>query len=581
MNWLKNFLVTDNLILLIFLIFIITVAAIIFVLNLIQNKRKKELKKILENLEYEKNVIDSAPINPELDKVASILKNEQLSLTFKEWKKRLENIKNYQIPKLTDMIIEADYSLSSMDYKSATYKLAKLEIELYKVRANSDLLLNEIKAITTYEEKAREIMTKLKARYRELFSLFNETRIEYGDFEKIVLLQFENIAKRFEDFENLMDNNEYSEVNKITQAIEDMLKHMEVLTEEMPVIVLTATHILPKRIKEVEDTYNKLVRTGYPLDYLNVEYNVSEANKKIEDVLGRLRVLNLEDAMFELKVLLEYFDSLFNDFEKEKRFRSTYEETLVTFENKLEKINKLVDDIFMQIEDIKNLYNLSKADIELLNNIRIELNHLNENYKVLISHTGNNTFPYSKLSKELEALVLVLNSIEDRLDNSLEAIGSMREDEVRARQQLEEIKAILKDAKAKLRDYNLPVIPKSYHVELNEANLAIKEIIRELEKKPITISVLNTRVDTARDLVLKIYNTTREMLKNASFAEMAIVYGNRYRTSVADLDKHLSYSEALFFKGEYQKSLEITINSLNRIEPGIYEKLQDLYGDER
>ena len=34
--------------------------------------------------------------------------------------------------------------------------------------------------------------------------------------------------------------------------------------------------------------------------------------------MDRLKVLNLEDSLFELKVLLDYFDSLFNDFEKEK-----------------------------------------------------------------------------------------------------------------------------------------------------------------------------------------------------------------------------------------------------------------------
>lgn len=581
MNWIKDIFMTDNLILFIVTIFIVSVVIIILVLNLIQNRRKKELKKILDNLEYEKNIIDSAPINPELDKVEAILKNEQLGLTFNEWKKRLENIKDSQIPKLTDMIIEADYSLSSMDYKSATYKLAKLEIELYKVRANSELLLNEIKAITTFEEKSRKVITELKVRYRELFNLFNETRIEYGDFENTVVLQFENIAKRFEDFEKLMENNHYGEISKITQAIEEMLKHMEVVTEEAPVIVLTATHILPRRIKEIQDVYDQLIRSGYPLDYLNVEYNISEANKKIDDVLTKLRVLNLKDSLFELKVLLDYFDTVFNDFEKEKRFRVSYEETVESFKLKLEKINTLVEDIFVQIDDIKNIYNLSQDDIQLLNGVRDELKQLNHDYKVLVSHTGNNTFPYSKLSKEIEGLVTKLTSIENRLDNSLDAIGSMREDEVRARQQLEEVKAILRDAKAKLRDYHLPVIPKSYYTELNEAGLAIKEIVRELEKKPITISVLNTRVDTARDLVLKIYNTTKDMLKNASFAEMAIVYGNRYRTSVADLDKHLSYSEVLFFKGEYQKSLEITINSLNRVEPGIYEKLQNLYGDEK
>jgi septation ring formation regulator len=554
---------------------------IIGILNIIQNHKNKKIKKLLEKLEVEKNIIDSTPITPELSKIESFLKNEKLEIMYNDWKDRLNNIKNNQIPKLTDMILEADYSLSQMDYKATLYKIAKLEMEIYKVRTNSEFLLEEIKQITTSEEKNRAIITNLKSKYRELYQKFNESKLEYGEIEKSVSLQFENIARRFEDFEKFMENNDYTEVTQIIKAIDDMLKHMGVVIEEAPAIVLTATNILPKKIKDVEETYNKLVDSGFPLDYLNVEYNVSEASKKISDVMGRLKVLNLEDSLFELKVLLDYFDSLFNDFEKEKINRNLYEETNNSFNVKLNKINGLVDDIFAQLEDIKKIYNLSNDDIKLLNGVREELKGLNADYKVLMDHTGNNTFAYSKLTKEIEILVVKLVNIEDRLDNSLDAIGSMKEDEVRARQQLEEVKLILKDSKGKMRDYNLPIIPKTYYTELNEAGAAIKEIVRELDKKPITISVLNTRVDTARDLVLKLYSTTKEMLKTAMFAEMAIVYGNRYRTSVADLDKNLTYSEILFYKGDYQKSLELTINALNKVEPGIYDKLLNFYESEK
>ena len=172
-----------------------------------------------------------------------------------------------------------------------------------------------------------------------------------------------------------------------------------------------------------------------------------------------------------------------------------------------------------------------------------------------------------------------LSSIEDKLDMSLNTLGSMKEDEVRARQQLEEVRNILKEAKNQIRGYNLPVIPKSYFTELKEAQAAIKEIVKELNKKPITIDVLNTRVDTARDLVLKLYAKTKEMMKTAMFAEMAIVYGNRYRSTGEEVNKNLTYAEVLFYKGEYQKSLELTINSLNRIEPGLYQKLLEFYGN--
>ncbi len=571
----------DSITLIFVTLFFVSVIVIVVTLNLIQGNKNKKYKKRLEELEVEKNQIESAPIMPELSKIESFLKNDKLEAMYHEWNDRLTEIKKEQIPKITDMLLEADYSLSKMDYKSTLYKIAKLEMEIYKVREGSEFLLNEIKEITTSEERNRAIITKLKATYRELYQKFTDTKAEYGEIANSVSLQFENIAKRFEDFERAMENNDYTEVTQIMKAIDEMLKHMSVVIEEVPGIVLMADSILPKRMKEITDTYQAMTKAGYPLDYLNVEYNVDEANKKISDILDRAKVLNLEDSLFELKVLLDYFDSLFADFEKEKVNRGIYEEANAAFKNRLEKMNRLIADIFAQIDDIKKVYNLSSDDLSLLSEVREELKSLNGDYKVLVDHTGNNTFAYSKLTKEIEVLVNKLASIEDRLDNSLDAIGSMKEDEVRARQQLEEVKSILKDSKNKIREYNLPVIPQSYFVELNEAQAAIKEIVRELDKKPITISVLNTRVDTARDLVLKLYGTTKEMMKTAMFAEMAIVYGNRYRTSVEDLDKNLTYSEILFYKGEYQKSLELTINCLNRVEPGIYDKLLNLYGNEK
>jgi len=173
-----------------------------------------------------------------------------------------------------------------------------------------------------------------------------------------------------------------------------------------------------------------------------------------------------------------------------------------------------------------------------------------------------------------------MNQALEKLDKSINVIGSMHDDEVRARQQLDEVNILLKDAKSQIRNYNLPVIPNSYYIELREASEAIKEIVKELDKKPLAIEILNTRVDTARDLALKLFGKTKEMVKTAMFAEMAIVYGNRYRSTEIELDKNLNYSEVLFNKGEYKKSLELSINSLNKIEPGIYEKLLDFYSEE-
>ena len=182
---------------------------ICIILAMQKSNKKNKYKKMLEDLEYEKNQIASSPVGPELAKVESYLKNEKLEVMYNDWQERLEDIKETKIPKITDMLIEAEYSISQTDYKSAMYKIAKLEMEIYKVRTKSEFLLDEIKELTTSEERSRALITKLKSRYRELFEKFIDTKSEFGDMAPSIELQFENISRRFEDFENIMDKNKY------------------------------------------------------------------------------------------------------------------------------------------------------------------------------------------------------------------------------------------------------------------------------------------------------------------------------------------------------------------------------------
>ena len=315
----------NQIILIMITIFTVATGLIIFVLYFIQNKQNQKLKEVLEKLEIEKNMIDSSPIVPELSKVEAFSQNDKIDHLYKDWSERFDSIKNIQIPKITDMLLDADYSLTKMDYKGTLYKVAKLEMEIYKVRTNSELLLKEIKEITNSEEKNRNLITILKGQYREMYQKFLDIQNECDPINKAIALQFENISKRFEDFERIMEQHEYTEVGGLVKAIEEMLKHMSVVLEEVPTIILLTTNILPKRIKEIEDTYQYMTKKGYPLDYLNVEYNIEEANKKISDILDRTKILNLEDSLLELKVLTRYFDSLFTDFEKEKNARIEYE----------------------------------------------------------------------------------------------------------------------------------------------------------------------------------------------------------------------------------------------------------------
>ena len=65
------------------------------------------------------------------------------------------------------------------------------------------------------------------------------------------------------------------------------------------------------------------------------------------------------------------------------------------------------------------------------------------------------------------------------------------------------------------------------------------------------------------------------MVKSALLSEYAIVYGNRYRSSKTQINEGLVKAENLFFQGDYKKSLELSITTLDMVEPGIHKKILD------
>lgn len=566
-----------NISLLIVTYIVIAIVLIIVVLSLMKKKKEKNYNDKIMKLETEKNLISSTPILSELSKVEEIIKTEKMEEKYKEWQDRFENIKKINVSKITDMIVELDVA---ENVKEKRILFAKTELEIYKARNSADNILKEINDITLSEEKYRGIVTKLKNKYRELQTEFQEHKVDYEDVSEPIELQLENIETMFLNFEKSMEDNEYSEVVHIVKALDNLIEHLSVVIEEVPNLLLMANHLIPHRVLEIKDINATMIKKGYALDFLNVDYNIEETNKQVKLILERIKVLDLTDCMFELKTILDYLDSLFTKFEEEKKARREYEELEEGFAKKIKKTDKVVKDIYKQIDDIKNMYDLTDEDVTAIDDVNKRLLAINIDYKDLQESINNRKDSYVHYVKEIEILIIKLKELEEDLDVSLKSLGSMYDDEVRAREQLEEIQEFLKQSKSVIRSYKLPIITNNYFVELSEANEAILEIIKELEKKPITIKTLNTRVDTARDLVLKLYNTTNEMIKDAKMSEIAIVYGNRYRSNMPEIDSGLNNAGMLFYKGKYRQALDTAIQTISFIDSNVERRVKEIYDEQ-
>ena len=564
----------DNDIILLFVTYYaITVVSIILILNLIQYLTKKNLKNEVKLFDIKKNEIIDGDILSELSKVETLSKTETIKEKYEIWKSEIDKIKEDLDSFVNDMIIDADFLVERKDYKDYLEKKIKIELKLIEAKELKDRVFNEIKEITLSEERNRSLITDLKTKFREIVHMFISSKDSFIPIDKQIEMQIETIEKKFHEFEYAMESQDYIIANKLVEVIDTLIKHLNTIVEEVPPAVVMAETIIPKRLLEIKSTYENLTKRGYQLDYLNIEYNIDEINKKITDIMSRLRLLNLEDVLFELRTILEYTDSVFNDFEREKLARKEYEESVTIFKSKIKKINDIMNKLYGRVVDAKYNYKLSEEQIRELNFLSEELGMLDEDFDKLYDTTKTTSFPYTRLNKELELLIIKLSKEEEKIDEYMQSIGNMQEDEKRAREQLEDMSELLEGCKSKIREFKLPLIPNLYFIELKEAIEAIREVNKELDRKPINIDVLNTRVDTARDLVFKLNNTTNEIVKSAMYAENAIIYGNRYRSKKQYIDEGLNKAELLFIRGEYKKSLELVLNTIDIIEPGIYKKL--------
>ena len=556
------------------IILIVLLAVFIVVLKYVFKKnRRKNIMNSIDRLGIEKNMIMSSSLITELEKAKKLVNNKKTEKEVEGWQERFDTLEKKDMSKLTDALVDIETLCINKAYDEAEEKIAQVEKDLLHTKAKSAKLLGEIKELTESEDRNREAITKLKSIYREVVFKYNKNKSDYSGVSSRIELQFENIDKLFSAFEVSIQNKEYEELGKIVKVLDDMINNISVVIEEAPTIVIMSTMILPKKMNDIKNISTRMTRDGYNLEYLNIDYNIEETNKAIEEIMDRLNILDLQDSIFDLKTLLDYFEGLYGDFDAEKRGKKEYERGIINITERISKVSSIVRNLYSEIDNIKDTYDLSEDEVKVIDDINKDLIEVKDSFKLINDRTLSKVMPYSKLANECELVAVNLSKVEEKLETTLKNLGSLKEDEARARDQLFEIKNIINNSKYKIKDYNLPVIPDSFFVELKEAYDAVKEINVEIEKKPISIKTLNLRVDNARDLALKLYQTATKTVNDAVNAENAIVYGNRYKSSNKEVEESLKASSKAFYKGEYEDSLKIVLDALNIVEPGISKRL--------
>ena len=108
---------------------------------------------------------------------------------------------------------------------------------------------------------------------------------------------------------------------------------------------------------------------------------------------------------------------------------------------------------------------------------------------------------------------------------------------------------------------------------MDQADHYIEQLTGLLEQTPINIQVVSSILQEALDFIYKLYNNVNNVVGTVVMVENTIVFGNRYRSTYADIDSELTRSELCFRNGEYTQALTTAIATIEKIHPGNYESM--------
>ena len=102
----------ENILLVTITTIIIAVIIVVTTLLIIKKIKSDKYKKEVERLDIERNQIVGIPILSEISKVRDLVKTDNLKEKLNEWDTTFKLIKDDRVPKISDLLAEADFLIN-------------------------------------------------------------------------------------------------------------------------------------------------------------------------------------------------------------------------------------------------------------------------------------------------------------------------------------------------------------------------------------------------------------------------------------------------------------------------------------
>ena len=490
-------------------------------------------------------------------------KHRKYLMKFKDIRDKYDTKAQNAINNIKDLATENNYKKLKIDLPQARNIITEFETEVNELNSN---LLKEIKP----EDDARQKALLLQENYRRIKNEYdlhnNELTLVSESYEKI----FKLVDDKFSEFNNCIESAQYDEANEILPKIDKILHQLSSIGRELPKLVALVNTIIPDKIASLQNAYEVMIQDNYPLHHLTVNVNIREMNDRLELLKNKIRIFDINGVQDQLDKISASIDDFFVLFDEEKKAREQFENDNSGIYQSVNDIERRFIKLKNKIPEVSKIFIINNEYNAKITEIQTEINKVGafkRSLDTLVHSSVKQPFSvlYSKMNDLHKETDLVISEIE----SFMAYLESLKRDSEIAYQKIYEYFSLLKNAENDLRQINNEFIYSKYKPTIDHLFDLISQVNDLLKVTPIDVEKVNANIEQIHnegDSLLGANGEISQEAKMRILAENAIVYANRSRNKLSDVDDLIKQSEQLFIKGKFEDSYQVATSVLKRIQ---------------
>jgi len=478
---------------------------------------------------------------------------------FKDIRDRSDSTAQATINNLKDLLAERAF-------KSLKAELphARSVIESFDAEVNA--LNNDLLKIIKPEEECHQMSLRLKEELRKIKQSYFIKQADLTLLSASFDVVFKELDDKFQQFESFVESAQYEEAKAMLPEISAVIKELGRCLQDLPNICITITSVIPDKLASLQNRYEEMIRADFPLHHLIVKGNIEDMNAQLKDITKRVLQFNLNHVVEELDGIMARIDEYFNLFDKEKQARTVFENECDAIYLEEAAIEKKYIRLSNSLPDVKGIYVIPPKAQSQLDGIKNLINKAGATKRSLDTfiHSGTKQ-PYSILVEKMHVLRDEAEQASAAIDDFERYLFSLKADTEAAVVTIDEFHDKIHLCEVALDKIGLDVVRQKYATAVEQAYGYIDEVFRLVHTLPIDVEAVNENVNSLHEQTQVAIEAIMNDYEQCMLADAAIVFANRDRRHLGEVNDALKQTEAYYFNGDFHRAYSETGACLRRI----------------